>query len=255
MKVDELQRIREAYERRDMSGMSREFSLDNPAFLFHMQEREWSMLSELKRAGFLFQRSSVLEVGAGTGHILQRFSEFGAERVVGVDLMLHRVASGTRKYRMPELCVANAASLPFGDGCFDLVSQFMCISSVLDLELRGRIASEMWRVLKPGGIFLSYDLRPPNPVSKLRFAVGSFRQRIRGVGGLQGEQTPIRPLSRAEVESWGLPGMRRVRLVSVDPRIVNACMPFRWMLDSLRQVSFLMTHYLLVITKPADHGE
>ena len=55
---------------------------------------------------------------------------------------------------------ANAAELPFPDGEFDLVTHFTCLSSVLDPGLRAAIAAEMWRVVRPGGVVLSFDMRP-----------------------------------------------------------------------------------------------
>ncbi|WP_229425574.1 class I SAM-dependent methyltransferase [Massilia sp. Se16.2.3] len=45
----------------------------------------------------------------------------------------------------------------------DLVSAQTVLSSVLDPELRQRLASDMWRVLKPGGWCPVFDFRYNNP--------------------------------------------------------------------------------------------
>jgi SAM-dependent methyltransferase len=59
--------------------------------------------------------------------------------------------------------VGSGDALPFGDGSFDLVTQAMAVSSILDPQMRIRMAAEMWRVAKPGGLILWYDLRYANP--------------------------------------------------------------------------------------------
>lgn len=156
----ETDRIRAEYTRRDRLGLSRIYSYSNPAFVFHMQEREWAVLRLLRSEKIKLDGVSVLEVGCGSGHILQRFLEFGARRVAGIDLMESRVETAKRSYPHLHLAVGNGAQLPYPNDSFDLVAQFMCLSSVLDPAMREQIADEMWRVLRPGGTMLSYDLRP-----------------------------------------------------------------------------------------------
>lgn len=53
----------------------------------------------------------------------------------------------------------SAHEMPFPDGSFDIVCQFVVFSSVVDPEMRRAIASEMLRVLRPGGLILWYDIR------------------------------------------------------------------------------------------------
>ena len=55
---------------------------------------------------------------------------------------------------------AEGSTLPFSAGTFDVVVQFMCLSSILDDGIRQQVAAEMVRVLKPRGLLVSYDLRP-----------------------------------------------------------------------------------------------
>jgi len=46
----------------------------------------------------------------------------------------------------------NAEELPYEDESFDIVMQFTVFTSILDNEMKIRIAKEMLRVLKPKGI-------------------------------------------------------------------------------------------------------
>src|SRR6266550_3411093 len=57
----------------------------------------------------------------------------------------------------------SATELPFEAGTYDLVLQATLFSSVLDAGVKGRIATEMLRVLRPNGAILWYDLRIDNP--------------------------------------------------------------------------------------------
>lgn len=51
---------------------------------------------------------------------------------------------------------ADGQSLPYSSASFELILQYTAISSILDPELRRNICADMLRVLKPGGMILSY---------------------------------------------------------------------------------------------------
>ncbi len=72
--------------------------------------------------------------------------------------MEDRVAEGRKRYPALQLQVGSATELPFADGEFDLVTQFTCLSSILDDEVRLAVAREMRRVAA-GGWVLSFDMR------------------------------------------------------------------------------------------------
>jgi len=257
----EIQRLREAYTRRDVLGLSRIYSYANPAFVFHMQERERAILRLLRSGQIRLTGASVLEIGCGTGHVLQRFLEFGAQRAFGVDLMESRVDSGKKSYPNLHLTVGNGAQLPYGDDSFELVVQFMCFSSVLDPSMRQQIADEMWRVLRPGGTILSYDLRPcpfvvrlfPLPYYALRrilrvFTVG--RKRIPIGQEESSPHTPIRPIPIAEVRRMFSRGRMRYGAVSLDFNLCRLSEKSFFLAVLLSYVPALRTHYLVLIRKP-----
>src|SRR4030066_669541 len=151
MVSDEISRLRAEYARRDAAGLSSTYTYRNPAFAFHMQEREWAMLRMLEEGRVNLTGARLLEVGCGTGHILERFLEFGAEKAVGIDLAEHRIRVAKGKYPNLLLLQGNAAELPFPGNTFDMAMQFLCLSSVLAPGVRQRIAAEMWRGGGPGG--------------------------------------------------------------------------------------------------------
>ena len=97
-----------------------------------MQEREWAILRLLRSEEIKLNGITVLEIGCGTGHILQRFLEFGVQLAAGIDLMESRIEAGKKSYPNLHLAIGNGAQLPYANNSFDMVMQFMCLSSVLD---------------------------------------------------------------------------------------------------------------------------
>lgn len=106
----------------------------------------------------------VIDVGCGTGGFLRQLIDWGATpaHLTGTELQperleLARVRSASEvHWHSGPLSALPAAS-------FDLVSAQTVISSVLDPDMRQRLAASMWRVLKPGGWCLVFDFRYNNP--------------------------------------------------------------------------------------------
>lgn len=143
------------------------YAWSNAGHLLAMQERERAVLGALRHAGYLpLGGKAVLEVGCGAGTWLRDFIRWGArpEDLAGIDLLAERVAEAR------QLCPAgvrlecgSATELPWDTGTFDLVLQATMLSSVLDRDVRHRIAAEMRRVVKARGAILWYDLHMNNP--------------------------------------------------------------------------------------------
>lgn len=102
----------------------------------------------------------VLEVGAGAGHLTKRLAERGVD-ITGIDVnpKAAEVAGTDRVIEM------SADALAFADGEFDAIVSFHAIEHIPPLD---RAASEMARVLKPGGRALL--VYPAEPIQGL-FAV------------------------------------------------------------------------------------
>ena len=158
-------RIRAAYARREEDDTR--YSWFSPGYQFMMQERERRVLALLQRHDFRNLKSkTILEVGCGTGEWLRDFVKWGArpENITGIDLLADRV-SKARRLCPPAVRIecASAAELPFSDGTFDLVLQSTVFTSILDPDLKRRVAAEMMRVVKPDGFILWYDYHVNNP--------------------------------------------------------------------------------------------
>jgi len=193
----EVARIEAAYAERDALAAPSIYQFSSPGYAFYMQALEWSVLEAMRRAPLRLEGAQLLDIGCGSGYLLHRLLEFGAGAATGVDLMPARIEAARRRYPQLAFVCANAAELPFSDGEFDLVTHFTCLSSVLDPALRAAIAAEMWRVVRPGGVVLSFDMRPaPWPVRALR-AAGDWRRRGEQAAGEVA--TPTTPISVEEL--------------------------------------------------------
>ncbi len=160
----ERARIVDAYARRTRDEQSY-FGYEGTAHLHRQQERQRETLALLSAVGLQLAGSTVLDVGCGTGDGLLDFVRWGLTpaQLAGVDLRADALATAAKRLPGVDLHLSCATELPFAKQSFDIVQQATMFSSVLDLELRGAIADEMVRVLKPGGVILSYDTRRDNP--------------------------------------------------------------------------------------------
>lgn len=246
----EISRIETAYRERDSRPTSYAYSWQNPAYQFYLQQLEWELLRMLRDCDVDLPSARVLDLGCGSGYHTHRLVEFGAKQVVGLDLMEHRIEQARRRYPTLDVRQGDATSLPFGDGEFDLVTQFTVLSSVLDPEVRRRIGSEVARVLAPGGIVVSFDMRPaPAPI---RAFASLARLRARRSGDPEAG-TPVEPLSVAELSRIFATQPLRARPVVLHPDLV--ALTIRWPLvtEALRRVPGVRSH-LVAAFRPRPAG-
>jgi len=110
----------------------------------------------------------VLEVGCGTGLVLERIARF-ARSAQGIDLspgMLEKARA-----RGLDVREGSATGLPFADASFDVCCSFKVLAHVRDIE--GALA-EMARVTRPGGHLLAEFYNP----SSLRGVIKRFGPKL-----------------------------------------------------------------------------
>lgn len=243
----ELERIRAAYRVRDAQppGSVTSSAWSQPAYRFYMQQLEWAVLDALGGSGAQLAGGRALEVGCGSGYFLHRLKEYGAAHAAGIDLMEDRIGQARERYPALEFVAGDASALPWDDGTFDVVTQFTCLSSVLDPALRGGIAADMWRVLRPGGVILSYDMRrTPWPMRTLG------RLRARRSGPPAAPVTPTTPIELDELSRIWPAGTLAHRAVTLAPDLAGLATRTRLLPDLLAAVPPLRTHLLATVRKP-----
>ena len=237
----EIERIAAEYRRRDTA--TTQPAAADPAQLAHLQDLEWQLVRTLEAAGVTLAGASALDVGSGSGFLLNRLIEHGAAHGTGVDLMEERLEAGRTRYPHLQLVHGNAAELPFPDARFDVVTQFTCLSSVLDAGVRAAIGAEMWRVLRPGGAIVSYDMRPAWA------PLGALGRLLRERGGGAQHWTPVTAIGADELRRL-FPGEMTLRSVSLNAALPAALRRRRGLALALQSLPLLRSHHLAVVRKP-----
>ena len=222
-------RIRAAYARREEDDTR--YSWFSPGYQFMVQQRERRLLALFRRHDCEnLATKKILEVGCGTGQWLRDFVKWGArpENVTGIDLLADRV-SKARRLCPPAVRIqcASAAELPFSNERFDLVLQSTVFTSILDPDLKRRVAAEMMRVVKPEGFILWYDYHVNNP----------WNNDVRGV-------------KRREIYQL-FPDCRiNLQRITLLPPLARFLAPYSYLgCYLLEKLPPLCTHYLGVIRK------
>jgi SAM-dependent methyltransferase len=196
-----------------------------------MHDLERNVLTALRRSGFWpLGAKRLLDVGCGTGYWLRCLIAWGAQpqHLAGIDLLRNRVLDAT-KLSPPQvgLSCGSAVALPFRSESLDLVLQFTVFTSILDPDVRHRVADEMVRVLKPDGAILWYD-----------FCVENARN------------PDVRSVKAAEIRQLFPTCSVKLARVTLAPPLTRLVAPLSWTLCALLNlVPPLRTHYLGVIKK------
>jgi ubiquinone/menaquinone biosynthesis C-methylase UbiE len=226
--IREKERIFQAYARRQSGEL---YSMFNPGNLFMVQGRERQVLNLLKLHGFAnLEEKRILEVGCGAGFWLREFIKWGANpaNLTGIDLLPDRIAHA--KQVCPEsitLICGDAAKLDFPEASFDLVVLSTVFTSILDYGMKQRIAHEVKRVLKTGGLIFWYDFHVNNPRNP----------DVRGVG-------------RKEICNLFHGCHIKLQRITLAPPISRFLAPYSFLLcNLLEKAPFLCTHYLGIFRK------
>jgi ubiquinone/menaquinone biosynthesis C-methylase UbiE len=99
----------------------------------------------------------VLDVGCGDGQIARLARRIGAEVVAGVDPTWNQISVAAVRGGGPSYARADAAALPFADGCFDTVVACLVFEHIRRVD---EAIAEVARVLQSGGAFLFFLNHP-----------------------------------------------------------------------------------------------
>jgi ubiquinone/menaquinone biosynthesis C-methylase UbiE len=103
-------------------------------------------------AGLPGQASALLEVGCGTGQVLdllvRRLGAGSVERAVGIDRSAFLAERAAKRFPGYEIFAADGRSIPLPDGQFDLTYTATVLVHAADPD---GIVKEMYRLTRPGG--------------------------------------------------------------------------------------------------------
>jgi SAM-dependent methyltransferase len=216
------------YARRDAGHR---YSLLHPDVWQATQERQRALLKLFAALGWhdLSQRRLV-EVGCGEGVNLLEFLRMGfaPENLVGIELLRAR-AAGARRVLPEALAVheGDASTADLQPASQDAVYAATVFSSILDPAFQQRLATAMWRWVRPGGGVLWYDFTVDNP-----------------------RNADVRGVSRARLAALFPEGTLRVQRLTLAPPLARAVTRLHPALyTAFNAVPFLRTHLLAWIAK------
>jgi SAM-dependent methyltransferase len=220
-------------KRQQSKGPSRQSVLD-PGDLLMVQERERHLARIFQRAGFrTLTGVSIFEAGSGGGYNLRQFVQWGANPadLAGIDIDVDRVAYCMEHSPAIKVHIGSAASIPESDGSFDVSVAFTLFSSIHDEEVSAAIGEELYRVTRPGGLILIYDMRRNNP-----------------------RNSTVHAVARDDIHRWFPKCRVRGRHLTLAPpiaRFVAKRVPFLY--GPLALIPLLRTHSLYVLRRPASN--
>ncbi len=221
--MNEYQRIKDVYSNRK-DKRNQAYSL----FFSKRREGEISEAAKNRTVTSLVEKR-ILDVGCGGGEVLSYFLRDGVppEILYGIDLLLERIEKAKRSYPHIHFICGNAEKLPFPDEYFDIITQSTMFTSILDNELKKKIALEMLRVLRNDGIIIWHDYRYSNPLNS----------DVKGIG-------------KREIMDLFPDCQFNFILINLNPFIARPLIKISWTLcEILEKISFLRSHWLVTIKK------
>lgn len=105
---------------------------------------------------------NILEVGCGTGHWLNELNLLDLNKF-GVDYSLGMLNEAKKQNNKLRLILADANTLPFVNGKFDLI---FCVNAIHQFNYQREFILNSSHLLKPNGIFALFCLDPRNKNDK-----------------------------------------------------------------------------------------
>ena len=101
---------------------------------------------------------NVLELGPGPGLTTDLLGPM-VPRLTAIEIDPELARSLRSRLRNTNVAVVtgDATAMPFEDACFSGCVSFTMLHHVPSFELQNRLLREVWRVLKPGGVFAGSD--------------------------------------------------------------------------------------------------
>ena len=171
----------------------------------------------------------VLDVGCGSGGFLRQLIDWGAmpSHLAGTELQQDRLEHA-RLRTAPGVRWHLGRLDAFPDNGVDLVSAHAVFSSLPDEDTRRELAAEMWRVLKPGGWTMIFDVRYSHP-----------------------RNTAVRKVTDIELLRFWPTEQRHYRTLVLAPPLGRAMARLPWLLPELLGaiVPLLRSHFIYMARK------
>lgn len=202
-----------------------------PGNLLMVQERERLIARLLRKHGWsTLDGLRAFEAGCSTGYNLRLLVQWGArpENMAGIDLDGSAVDYCRAHASDIRVHAGSADAIPEPDSQFDLSLAFTLYSSVPDEDVARGISRELYRVTRPGGLILIYDMRRRNPGNP-----------------------HVHPITRDDIRRWFPRCPMRAHTITLAPPIARRAGAWApWLYGPLAAVPLLRTHTLFILRRP-----
>ena len=228
--ASETERILREYDRRAREIPQNFYSITRPSNLYGFCQRIRNLVEMLNEEGiFPLKEKRILDVGCGGGHWLLNFVMLGANfcNLAGIELLQNRVDEAKNLLPGADIRNGNAENLSWESESFDIVLQSVVFTSILDSNMKKKVAAEMIRVLKPEGLIIWFDFMYNNP-----------------------KNPNVKGIKSGEIKSLFPNTSIRFKKVVLAPPIARRLIKYSWILGlMIESLPFLRTHYLAAIKK------
>ena len=204
----------------------------DPGNLLMVQERERYLARILRGQGYeSLEALRCFEAGCSSGHNLHTFIQWGAAPADLAAIDIDPQMTAYMKTHSPEIRThtGSADAIPEPDERFDLSIAFTLFSSVPDEEVARGIARELFRITRPGGLIVVYDMTRRNPSNRA-----------------------VHPVLQDAIRRWFPKCPLKVRTITLAPPIARPIGRFApWLYGPLAALPFLRTHAVYVLRRPA----
>lgn len=229
-KKNEINRILSVYNRYMFQSRSKnKWSSSNTGNRIIYDERKKNISQIISDLNIRLTSKNILDLGCAGGNIFNLLRDLGAkeENIYGIDVRSDRLKDAKKLFPAGNFTHMDARELHFDDATFDIVFTFTIFSSILGKKIRMEIANEIYRVLKPNGVVIYYDIRYDNPFN-----------------------ANVKKMTHGEIKYF-FPNMNiELKPITILPPLIRALGKISIELyPLLGKLNFLKTHYIGYFTK------
>jgi len=167
--MDEISRIKDIYKTYDTSENYKKLYSPFGLYAYFFISLEQHLIQLFKKNKlYTLENKRILDFGIGEGKNISIFYKLGLrpEDIFGTDILFYRLKKIKDFYNNIDISQSEGQFLPYKNNSFDIVSQFVVFSSILNDNVCRNIAAEMLRVLKDDGMIIWYDSHGGNMMSE-----------------------------------------------------------------------------------------
>lgn len=131
---------------------------------FFTRHKAWLIEHLVRKQGLDIAKLSLLDVGCGVGKV-HEYLDGKFAGISGIDISAASIEVARETYPKIDYQTYDGTRIPYGDGSFD-VTLAICVMHHVPPQQWKNFASEMLRVLRPGGFALVIEHNPYNPVTR-----------------------------------------------------------------------------------------